>query len=72
MNLIIHNLPETDDNATSVTEMIVNEFKLKVKINKATRLGRINENPAKPRLLKIEMENQKNRQLEEEIRHREE
>ena len=64
VNLIVHNLPETEDNAKSAADMVAEEFKIKIKIFKATHMGRINEeNLSKPRLLKIEMKSAGDRRI---------
>ena len=58
-NIIIHNLPESgspENDLTAAAEMIAHEFKLRIKINSATRLGKPDSDPSsKPRLLRIEI-----------------
>ncbi len=59
MNLVIHNIPESgsaDKDLIAASDMIAHEFKIKTQINKATRMGKPDEESKdKPRLLRIEM-----------------
>ena len=56
-NLVIHNLPEggnEENDLQAASELFKHEFKLSIKINKATRLGKTQD--TKARLLRVELE----------------